>query len=169
MNRREDASADFARASPTIPPGSRSSTGLSTAHHERLYHRSTPRTSCKRTGCSLHVCTGVNGKNGELTTRLWCTPWRKLAEACNTYLTRGQVFVEGEPRGKASDGSQNRRIWQGNDVPARRRPAPGPLRGHSPYRQVLSPLSGAGKREGNGGAPIGEPPPEGYEDASLPF
>jgi len=27
-----------------------------------------------------------------------------------------------------------------------------------------------GKRESNGGAPIGEPPPEGYEDSdSLPF
>ena len=26
-----------------------------------------------------------------------------------------------------------------------------------------------GKREGNGGAPIGKPPPERYEDDSLPF
>ena len=42
--------------------------------------------------------------------------WRNLAEATNQYLEKGsQVFVEGELRGDASDGSQNPRIWQGND------------------------------------------------------
>ena len=36
-----------------------------------------------------------------------------VAQAVNQYLERGsQVFVEGELRGEAIDGSQNPRIWQ---------------------------------------------------------
>jgi single-strand DNA-binding protein len=58
----------------------------------------------------------LNGKDWELTTWFRVTCWRNLAEAVNQYLEKGsQVFVEGELRGDASDGSQNPRIWQGND------------------------------------------------------
>jgi single-stranded DNA-binding protein len=44
------------------------------------------------------------------------TCWHNLDEAVNHCLEKGpQVFVEGELRGEASDGSQNPRIWTGND------------------------------------------------------
>ena len=68
----------------------------------------------------------ANGKNWDLTTWFGVTAWRKLAEAVNEYVAKGnQVFVEGELRGKASDGTQNPCIWQGNDEPAgRRQPQP---------------------------------------------
>ena len=39
----------------------------------------------------------LNGKNWELTTWFRVTAWRKLAETCNQFLTKGkQVMVEGE-------------------------------------------------------------------------
>jgi single-strand DNA-binding protein len=88
------------------------------------------------------------------------TCWRKLAEVTNQYLEKGgQVFVAGELRGEASDGNQNPRIWQGNDGAHR-----------ASYELTARTVKFLGKREGNGGAPIGEPPPEGFEkDEVLPF
>ena len=102
----------------------------------------------------------LNGKNWELTTWFRVTVWRKLAEATNNFLEKGQqVFVEGELRGDAVDGSQNPRIWTGNDGEHR-----------ASYEVTARTVKFLGKREGNGGAPVGEPPPEGYEDAdALPF
>ncbi len=106
----------------------------------------------------------LNGKNWELTTwfRLLFLEkhcWRNLAEAVNQYLEKGaQVFVEGELRGDASDGSQNPRIWQGNDGEHR-----------ASYEMTARTVKFLGKREGNGGAPIGEPPPGGENDDILPF
>jgi len=101
----------------------------------------------------------LNGKNWELTTWFRVTTWRKLAEACNTYLSKGsQVFVEGELKGQAVEGSQNPRIWTGNDGEHR-----------ASYEVTARTVKFLGRREGNGGAPIGEPPPEGYEEDSLPF
>ena len=48
----------------------------------------------------------LNGENWEFTTWLRVTAWRSLAEAVNQYLENGsQVFVKGELRGEASDGS----------------------------------------------------------------
>jgi single-stranded DNA-binding protein len=107
----------------------------------------------------------LNGKNWELTTWFRVTCWRNLAEAVNQYLEKGsQVFVKGELRGDASDGSQNPRIWQGKDAPASRR------QHRASYEITARTVKFLGKREGNGGAPIGEPPPEGYEDDDgLPF
>jgi single-stranded DNA-binding protein len=84
----------------------------------------------------------------------------KLAEAANEFLDKGQqVFVEGELRGDAVDGSQNPRIWTGNDGEHR-----------ASYEVTARTVKFLGKREGNGGAPIGEPPPDGGEDEGiLPF
>ena len=100
-----------------------------------------------------------NGKNWEVTTWWRVTCWRGLAETVNQYLTKGQqVFVEGELRGDASDGSQNPRIWQGNDGEHR-----------ASYELTARTVKFLGRRD-NGGAPIGEPPPPGGEDNDvLPF
>ena len=65
----------------------------------------------------------LNGKNWELTTWFRVTCWWKLAEATNQYLEKGsQVFLEGELRGDAGDGSQNPRIWQGRNQAGNPRP-----------------------------------------------
>jgi len=102
----------------------------------------------------------LNGKNWELTTWFRVTCWRKLAEAVNQYLAKGaQVFVEGELKGDAVDGSQNPRIWQGNDGEHR-----------ASFEVTARTVKFMGRREGNGGAPVAEPPPDGYEeDDILPF
>jgi single-strand DNA-binding protein len=101
----------------------------------------------------------LNGKNWELTTWWRVTCWRKLAEATNEFLEKGSsVYVEGEIRGEASSGVQNPRVWAGNDGEHR-----------ASYELTARTVKFLGKREGNGGAPVGEPPPEGYEDDSLPF
>ena len=68
-----------------------------------------------------------------------------------------QVYVEGELRGEPIDGSQNPRIWQGNDGEHR-----------ASFEVTARTVKFLGRRD-NGGAPLGEPPPEGYEDDSLPF
>jgi single-strand DNA-binding protein len=102
----------------------------------------------------------LNGKNWELTTWWRVTCWRKLAEAANEFLDRGSsVYVEGEVRGEASSGNQNPRIWAGNDGEHR-----------ASYELTARTVKFLGKREGNGGAPVGEAPPEGYEaEDILPF
>ncbi len=101
-----------------------------------------------------------NGKNWELTTWWRVTCWRQLAEVVNTYLTKGrQVFVEGEVSGEASNGTQNPRVWTGNDGVAR-----------ASYEITARTVKFLGAREeGAGGPPMGEPPPEGYEEDTLPF
>ena len=61
-----------------------------------------------------------NGRGYELTTWWDVTCWRGLAETVNNYLSKGrQVFVEGTVKGEAVDGSQNPRVWTGNDGEAR--------------------------------------------------
>ena len=101
----------------------------------------------------------LNGKNWELTTWFRVSAWRGLSESVNQYLDKGsQVFVEGELRGEASDGSQNPRIWQGNDGEHR-----------ASFEVTARTVKFLGKREGNGGAPINEPPPGGEDDDLLPF
>jgi single-strand DNA-binding protein len=101
----------------------------------------------------------LNGKNWELTTWFRISSWRGLAEACNAYLEKGsQVYVRGELRGEAQDGNQNPRVWQGNDGEYR-----------ASYEITARTVKFLGKREGNGGAPIGEPPPDGEDPDILPF
>jgi single-strand DNA-binding protein len=102
----------------------------------------------------------LNGKNWELTTWLRVTCWRKLAEAVNEFVAKGsQVYVRGELKGEAQDGTQNPRIWVGNDGEHR-----------ASYEITARTVKFLGRRDNGNGAPIGEPPPEGYEDDdSLPF
>ena len=56
-------------------------------------------------------------RNWELTTWFRISWWRNLAMAVTQNLEKGSQVsaVEGELRGDASNGSQNPRIWQGND------------------------------------------------------
>ncbi len=61
-------------------------------------------------------------------------------------------------KGEPSDGSQNPRIWQGNDGEHR-----------ASFELTARTVKFLGRRNGNGGPPVGEPPPEGFEDNSLPF
>lgn|GEM_PF-1005067 len=57
-----------------------------------------------------------NGNSWELTTWWRVTTWRKLAEMCNQYLSKGRVvYIEGEMSGKTTDGSLNPRVWTGSD------------------------------------------------------
>ena len=101
-----------------------------------------------------------NGKNWELTTWWRITCWRRMAETVNQYLTKGQqVFVEGTVSGDAADGSQNPRVWTGNDGVSR-----------ASFELTAATVKFLGGRgESAGGAPIGEPPPEGFEEDALPF
>ena len=101
----------------------------------------------------------LNGKNWELTTWFRVTCWRKLAEAVNQFLEKGsEVFVEGELKGEAESGTQNPRVWTGNDGEHR-----------ASYELTARTVKFLGKREGNGGAPVGEPPPGGEDEDLLPF
>jgi len=101
----------------------------------------------------------LNGKNWELTTWFRVSCWRKLAEACNQFIAKSSsVFVEGDLRGEANSGVQNPRVWTGNDGEHR-----------ASYELTARTVKFLGKREGNGGAPIGEPPPGGEDDDLLPF
>ena len=101
----------------------------------------------------------LNGTNWELTTWFRVSCWRKLAESVNEYVEKGsQLYVEGELRGQAQDGSQNPRVWIGQDGEAR-----------ASYEITARTVKFLGKREGNGGAPIGEPPPGGEDEDLLPF
>jgi single-strand DNA-binding protein len=101
-----------------------------------------------------------NGKNWEVTTWWRVTAWRFLAETVNQYVTKGMtVFVEGEVQGETVDGTLNPRVWTGNDGVAK-------ASWELTARDVKFMSRGG---EGSGGPPIGEPPPEGFEEDALPF
>mgnify|MGYP002685171580 CR=1 FL=1 len=70
-----------------------------------------------------------------------------------------QGVVEGALKGEAVDGRQNPGIWEGNDGE------------HGASFEVTArTVKFLGRREGNGGAPVDEPPPDGGEDEDvLPF
>ena len=101
-----------------------------------------------------------NGRNWEVTTWWRVTCWRGLAETANQYLTKGRlVYVEGRVNGEAVDGNLNPRVWTGNDGVAR-----------ASFELTAATVKFLGGRgESAGGAPIGEPPPEGFEEDALPF
>jgi len=100
----------------------------------------------------------LNSKNWELTTWFRVTCWRRLAEAVNEFVVKGQqVFVEGELKGEAQEGSQNPRIWTGNDGEHR-----------ASYEITARTVKFLGRRD-TAGPPIGEPPPGGEDDDVLPF
>ncbi len=102
-----------------------------------------------------------NGRNWELTTWWRVTCWRGLAETVNQYLTKGrQVFVEGEVSGDVRDGQQWPRIYEAKDGTVRA----------SNYEITARTVKFLGGRDDTGGGPpAGEPPPEGFEEDSLPF
>ncbi|MFC2015842.1 single-stranded DNA-binding protein [Chloroflexota bacterium] len=101
-----------------------------------------------------------NGRNWELTTWWRVTAWRGLGETVNQYVTKGmQIFVEGEVSGDAQNGSQNPRVWTGNDGTARA--------SFEITARTVKFLGGRGETSAD--VPIGEPPPEGFEEDTLPF
>jgi single-strand DNA-binding protein len=62
--------------------------------------------------------TNQDGSPGEETVWFRVSAWRRLAETCNQYLSKGRmVLVEGELRPDAATGGP--RIWTGNDGIAR--------------------------------------------------
>jgi len=101
-----------------------------------------------------------NGRNWEITTWWRVTCWRGLAETVNQYVSKGQqIFVEGIVQGEAADGNLNPRVWTGNDGVAR-----------ASFELTARTVKFLGSRgDTGGGAPIGEPPPEGFEEDALPF
>ena len=102
-----------------------------------------------------------NGRAWEITTWWRVTCWRGLAETVNQYVTKGMlVFVEGIVSGDAEDGTLRPRVWTGNDGVAR-----------ANFELTANTVKFMSRRgEGSsGGAPLGEPPPEGFEEDSLPF
>lgn len=77
------------------------------------------------------------------------------------YVTKGMLlFVEGEVRGEAANGTQNPRVWTGNDGQAR-----------ASFEITARTVKFMSGRSEGAAAPVpGEAPPEGYEDeGDLPF
>ena len=102
-----------------------------------------------------------NSKNWEVTTWWRVTCWRGLAETVNQYVSKGMlVFVEGRVQGEAANGTLNPRVWTGNDGEARA--------SFELTARTVKFMSRAGESAG-AGAPMGEPPEEGFEEDSLPF
>lgn len=85
-----------------------------------------------------------------------------MDEAANEFLEKGtQVFVGGELKG---DASQTARIWTGNDGQS------GDCREYqASYEVTARTVKFLGKRKGNEGASLGDPPPGGEDDDILPF
>jgi single-strand DNA-binding protein len=101
-----------------------------------------------------------NGKNWELTTWWRVSAWSKLAETVNNIVTKGMlIFVEGEIRGEAANGTQNPRVWTGNDGVAR-------ASFELTARNVKF-LSGRGEAAAE--TPAGEPAPGAFEEDEIPF
>jgi single-strand DNA-binding protein len=101
-----------------------------------------------------------NGRNWEVTTWWRVTCWRGLAETVNQYVSKGMlVFVEGIVRGQTEDGTVNPRVWQGNDGTHRAN--------FELTARTVKFMSGRG--EAAAAPPLGEPPPEGFEEDALPF
>ncbi|MGD2040330.1 MAG: single-stranded DNA-binding protein [Anaerolineae bacterium] len=103
-----------------------------------------------------------NGKNWELTIWWRVTCWRGLAETVNAYLSKGrQVFVEGEIGGDAENGTQNPRVWTGNDGVARA--------SYEITADTVKFLGGRDDVDVRSGGPTSESPDETLEEDTLPF
>lgn len=62
--------------------------------------------------------TNADGTPGEETTWFRVTTWRRMAETCNQYLSKGrQVLIEGQLKPDPETGGP--RVWTGNDGIAR--------------------------------------------------
>lgn len=108
-----------------------------------------------------------NGRNWELTTWWRVTCWRGLAETANQYVRKGmQVYFEGELNGEAQNGSQNPRVWTGDDGVSR-----------ASYEVTVRLVKFLGSRTDNGGFTPEEPaqlahsgePYVGSGDEPIPF
>lgn len=85
--------------------------------------------------------------------------WRGLAETVNQYLGKGrQVFVEGEVNGEALNGSQNPRVWTGNDGVAK-----------ASYEITARTVKFLGGRDDRAPKENGSPTTGFDEDDTLPF
>jgi single-strand DNA-binding protein len=105
-----------------------------------------------------------NGNSWELTTWFRVTAWRQLGELCNQYLAKGRtVYVEGELRGTAVNGSQSPNVWTGSDGV--------PRASYEITARTVKFIGGRGDRtEGMGGDEGPEEPPPGFvEESEIPF
>lgn len=95
--------------------------------------------------------TGGDGQQREETAWFRVTAWRRMAEVCNQYLSKGrQVYVEGELKPDENGGP---RIWTGNDGAPR-----------AQYEVTARTVKFLG---GRGDAPAGGPPPS-FEEPPAP-
>ena len=103
-----------------------------------------------------------NGNAWELTTWFRVSCWRGLAEMCNQYLAKGrQVYVEGELNGEANNGSQNPRVWTGNDGVAKA--------SFELTARTVKFLGGNGSGNGDSAPQSEEPPSALPEEEVIPF
>jgi single-strand DNA-binding protein len=104
-----------------------------------------------------------NGRNWELTTWWRVTAWRQLAETCNQFLQKGrQVYVEGEVNGTAVNGSQNPRVWTGQDGV--------PRASFEVTARLIKFVGGRGAQADDADASAPEEPPPGFvEENDIPF
>ena len=104
-----------------------------------------------------------NGRNWELTTWWRVTTWRQLAETCNQFLSKGsQVYVEGELRGAAANGTQSPQVWTGSDGV--------PRASYELTARMVRFIGRRGERaEGLGPEEPEEPPPGFVEENDIPF
>jgi single-strand DNA-binding protein len=104
---------------------------------------------------------GYNGKTWELTTWFRATFWRGAGETVNKHLSKGdQIYIESATlKGVADNGTQNPRVWTGNDGTPR---ASFEITVHE--FQFISGSNG-------GGQPRDEDEPPGYNPAEsdIPF
>jgi single-strand DNA-binding protein len=102
-----------------------------------------------------------DGSQGEETIWFRVTAWRKLAETCNQYLSKGrQVFVEGRLTPDKATGGP--RIWTGNDGKPR-----------ASYEMTADTVKFLGGPRGEGGGEAGtsfqEAPPPEMGESEIPF
>ena len=101
-----------------------------------------------------------DGSQGEETIWFRVTAWRKLAETCNQYLSKGrQVFVEGRLTPDKTTGGP--RIWTGNDGKAR-----------ASYEMTADAVKFLGGPRGEGGeasTSFQETPPPEMGESEIPF
>ncbi len=103
-----------------------------------------------------------NGKGWTLTTWWRVTVWRKMAEVCNQFLSKGaQVYLEGEMSGDKVNGVKNPRVWTGNDGI--------PRASFEITARTVKFIGGRSQGESSSGEGLQEPPPGFVEDESIPF
>ena len=101
-----------------------------------------------------------DGSQGEETIWFRVTAWRKLAETCNQYLSKGrQVFVEGRLTPDKATGGP--RVWTGNDGKPR-----------ASYEMTADTVKFLGGPRGEGGeasTSFQEAPPPEMGESEIPF